>query len=310
MRKTIRNICRIICCLLAVLLCLTCAACFADIRSGDGQQLEREWPTQAATHSGKVIDARKFVEQSAFEIGGAGYSLQTGCAPQPGVKALVVPHHTVASKLAAEMLKGLAAHPPKTVILLGPNHASAGPKIASTYAAFSSYHSMVRPDEELVQRLERERLAGISDALFEEEHSIGALIPLIARYLPEANVVPVIFHRGTPLQQTRSVIDAVYSFADPDAVLIASIDFSHTLPTREEPARREKMLQYIKDYNWSTILTLDETYIDAPVILAALLQLLEENGGSRMEVAASANASDMLGFDVPDATGYLTLAFY
>jgi len=292
MRKAIRR-------LLPILLCLACISC-----SGDVQEPERETQVRHAAYSGKVIDTKQFVEQSAFEISGAGYALQTG------VKALVVPHHTVASKLAAELLKGLAENPPETVILLGPNHTNAGPKIASAYASFASYHGVVRPNEALVNALERERLAGISNALFEEEHSIGALIPLIARYLPGAKIVPLIFHKGTPLRQARAAIDAVYDPTDASTMLIASIDFSHTLPSYEEPARRAKMLEYIEDYDWGTILTLDETYIDAPVIMAALLQLLEENGSSRMEVAASANAADMLGFAVSDATGYLTLVFY
>ena len=217
---------------------------------------------------------------------------------------------SVASRLAAELIKGLAEHPPETVILLGPNHPAEGPKIAATYAAFATYNGIVHPNEALMNILERERLAGISGALFEKEHSIGALIPLIARYLPGAEIVPLIFHRGTPLRQARAAIDAVYDLTDSSTVIIASIDFSHTLPSCEEPARRAKMLEYIEDYDWSTILTLDETYLDAPVILAAILQLLEEGGDSRMEVAASANAADMLGFEVPDATGYLTLVFY
>jgi len=298
--------------LMAIILCLICAAC-SGVRSGDVQEPERETKVQEqetqaqqrpAARSGKVIDTRKFVEQSAFEIGGPGY------APRPGVKALVVPHHTVAATLAADLLKGLAEHPPETVILLGPNHPAEGPKIASTYASFSAYDGMVHPNEALVNALERERLAGISDVLFEKEHSIGALIPLIARYLPGTKIVPLIFHKGTPLPQARAAIDAVYDPTDADTVIIASIDFSHTLPSYEEPARRAKMLEYIKDYDWSTILTLDETYLDAPVIMAAILQMLEEGGGSRMEVAASANAADMLGFAVPDATGYLTLAFF
>ena len=289
-----------ICGLLAILLCLICAACSGE----NAQEPERETQAHHVPYSGKVIDAKQFVEQSAFEIGGPGYALQ------PGVKALVVPHHTVAAKLAAELLKGLAEHPPETVILLGPNHTNAGPKIASTYASFASYNGVVYLDETLVQKLERERLAGISDALFEEEHSIGALIPLIARYLPDAKIVPLIFHKGTPLRQARAAIDAVYDPSENSTVIIASIDFSHTRPSYAEPARRAKMLEYIENCDWGTILTLDETYIDAPVIMAAILQLLEENGGSRMEVAASANAADMLGFEVPDATGYLTLAFY
>ena len=100
-------------------------------------------------------------------------------------------------------------------------------------------------------------------------------------------------------------IGAVYSTADESAVIIASIDFSHGLPSREEPARRAKILEYIEDFNWQAVLPLDETYLDAPVILAALLRMME----GEITVFGSANAADLLGHDVPDATGYLIVAF-
>jgi len=283
---------------LPLVLLLACAACAAETPPPEIH------PIAGAASSGRLIDARQFVERGAFDTGAPPASL-----PQ-GVKALIVPHHTVAARLAARLIGGLAEQAPKTIILLGPNHPADGPKIATTYAAFTTYHGTLRPRADLVRALESRRLAGISDALFEKEHSIGALAPLISRYLPDAGIVPMIFQRGVSLQNARKAIGTVYSIDDEDAVIIASIDFSHGLSPREEPARRAGILAYIEAYDWRAILGLDDTYLDAPVVLAALLQLLQEHGCNRMQLFDSANAADVLGYDVPDATGYLTMAFY
>lgn len=289
---------------LALVLFVACAACTAappETQTEDEATHSEALPPENGRGGLRhIIDARRFVERGAFE----------GTAPvqlPDGVKALIVPHHTVASRLAARLLGGLAAQAPQTVILLGPNHANTGPRIATAYAAFTTYHGMLRPDETRVRALESRLLAGVSDAVFEEEHSVGALAPLIAKYLPDTKIVPVVFHRGVPLRDAMEAIGAVYSIADESAVIIASIDFSHGLPPREEPARRAKILEYIKGYDWRAVLPLDETYLDAPVVLAALLRMLE---GSEIAVFDSANAADLLGYDVPEATGYLGVGFW
>ena len=253
----------------------------------------------ARRNDARLVDARRFVKRDDFE-GAQPVKLPNS------VKALVVPHHTVASRLAARLIGGLAEHPPETVVLLGPNHANTGPGIATTYAAFTTYHTTIRPDETRIRVLENKRFAGVSDALFEHEHSVGALVPLIAKYLPQTKIVPIVFHRGVPLRDAMEAIGTVYSIEDASTVIIASIDFSHGLPSKEEPARRAKILEYVEAYDWRAVLPLDETYLDAPVVLAALLRMME----GEITVFDSANAADLLGHDVPDATGYLTVAFH
>jgi len=276
------------------MLLLACAAC-SSVPPPETS------PAAMEKNSGKLIDARAFVERGAFDTGEPPASLPSG------VKAIIVPHHTVASRLAARLIGGLVEYAPETIVLLGPNHAAAGPRIATAYAAFTTYHGALRPRTDLVRALESRRLAGISDALFEREHSIGALAPLISRYLPDAQIVPMIFQRGASLQSAREAIGTVYSIDDDNAVIVASIDFSHGLSPREEPARRAEILEYIEAYDWRAVLGLDDTYLDAPVVLAALLQLFQ--GECQMELFDSANAAEILGYDVPDATGYLTMAF-
>ena len=214
-----------------------------------------------------------------------------GCSqiePPHKVKAVIVPHDVVALKLAEDVISSLVDSNPKTIVLVGPNHTAKGPKITSTHDGSKLSN-----------------LIGANDELIKNEHSIGNLMPLIERHLPNAKVVPVVFQKGASFAAAKKVMDVVFS--EPDAIIIASIDFSHGLSAGDERVNRAKMEEYIKGFDSSSIMGLDETYLDAPVILATMMEVLKE---CRIDIIASTNATEVLGKEVPDATGYLTMVFY
>jgi len=276
---------------LPVLLAFLCA-CAANTEP------ESAWPE--ATYS-KLINTGKFVSRSDLEAPPA-------VLPQ-NVKAVIVPHGPEAMPMGAAIMHALAQRNPRTVILLAPNHTAKGPKIATTYAAFAAYDGIVLPDEERIRAVEGRGLAGIDDGLFLDEHSVGAVMPLIARYLPGARVVPLIFQKGASFNTAKQAVETVCDLSDPETVIVASIDFSHGLSPREEQVRRAKMIECIQMYDAAGVLNLDGTYVDAPVVLATLLQMLKDDG-CKMEFIASANTAELLGRDVPAATGYMTIVFY
>jgi AmmeMemoRadiSam system protein B len=296
-------------CLFVSALLVFCAACRAagpEAPGAAGPQAPSATATAAGYapwRGGKVIDTTVFASKSDLALHG----LSPAALP-PNVRALIVPHHSIALRLAAQAIAGLAQRPPQTVLLLGPNHPAEGPKIAATCAAFATYHGVVRPWEEPLRALERQGLLGIADSLFEREHSIGAVVPLISQYWGKARVAPVIFHKTASFRSAKKIIQT--ALANPNAVVVASIDFSHGLSGRAEPARRAEMEGYLKTFQSQAVLGLDKTYLDAPVVLAALLAALRESGVNGVQVIAGANAAEFLGRDLPNATGYLTAAFY
>jgi len=258
-------------------------------------------PTESAHVYSKVINTAKFAPIGDLDAPAADLPRK--------VRAVIVPHGGEALPMAAAIFAALADRPPETIILIGPNHTSLGPKIATTYAAFSNYDGLVLPQENIIQALEGRGLAGIEDALFEEEHSVGIIMPLLARHLPGVKAVPLIFQKGVSFNAAKQAIDTACAIAGPDSLIVASIDFSHGLSSREEQIRRAKILESIRAYDAAVHLDLDSTYLDAPVVLAALLQRCKENACA-MELIEQANTSELLGREVPAATGYMTIAFY
>jgi len=280
---------RILKCILPVLLIFLCACTAEPVQ-----------PEPAPTYS-KIINTGKFAPIGDLEAPAASLPAN--------VRAVIVPHGGEALPMAAAVFAALAERPPETVILIAPNHTSLGPKIATTYAAFSNYHGLVLPQENIIQALEGRGLAGVDDALFEDEHSVGILMPLLARYFPGVKAVPLIFQKGVSFNAAKQAIDTACALAGPNVLLVASIDFSHGLSSREEQVRRAKIIECIRAYDAAVPLDLDSTYVDAPVVLAALLQRCKENACA-MELIAQANTSELLGREVPAATGYMTIAFY
>jgi len=204
------------------------------------------------------------------------------------VKAVIVPHDVIAFALAEDVIRFLADDKPQKIFLCGPNHTANGPKIASTRDG-AKLHSLI----------------GANDELIKTEHSVGNLLPIIERHLPDTKVVPVIIQKGASFDAAKKVMDVMFS--EPETIIVASIDFSHGLPAREEQVNRAKTEEYIKNFASSSIMGLDETYLDAPVVLAAMLEVLK---GCRIETIASTNAAEVLGMEVQEATGYLTIVFY
>jgi len=282
-------------CIILLLAMLSLCACGPETAMETG-------PVPVDSFSGKVIDTRMFADRRYYDG-------QPAALPAK-VRAVIVPHAQVALGMSAGAIAALAQYNPKTVVLLGPNHRAIAPRIATTYAAFNTFDGLVLPREDLVRALESRGLAGVNDALFEEEHSVGAVIPIVARYLPGARLVPLIFQKSARLDGAKKAIAGACDFSDPDTVIVASIDFSHGLTSREEHGRRAKMLEYIRDFNAAAVLGLDSTYLDAPALLSALLRLLEENGVRGVELIDESNIAELAGYEVPDATGFMTIVFY
>ena len=155
------------------------------------------------------VDTRHFLPREAYQAASVPES------ERQAARAVIVPHHGPAMGLAARAIAGLAHPLPVTVILLAPNHTAAGPRVATTDAAFLTWDGPVRAQTEIVSALVSQGLASPAGGLFETEHSAGAVMPLVARYLPGAAVVPLLFQKGVPLGDALRVLEAALALAGP-----------------------------------------------------------------------------------------------
>lgn len=147
------------------------------------------------------------------------------------VSAITAHHLLVADKIAA-LFAGLASDSVRTVVLISPNHFSVGRSVAQTSeGVWETPYGFVQSDADAVRKLETDvpRLKD-EERTFVHEHGIAAITPFVARSFPNAKIVPLVLADSLTIEDARLLGSAVANDL-PDAIVIASVDMSHYLPS-------------------------------------------------------------------------------
>ncbi len=120
----------------------------------------------------------------------------------------------------------------KNFIVIGPDHTDAGQApVTVSNANFFTTYGEVKPIEGLATKLENAKLANIEEAPFDSEHSVGSQILIISKIFPDAKVTPIILRSDTTEDHAKVLAQMLATLLNDETVLIASVDFSHYLPT-------------------------------------------------------------------------------
>lgn len=145
-------------------------------------------------------------------------------------KIFILPHHMVAAKQAAGMIKAMRA--PKHIILLSPDHFSRSKTAFSTSGLNLTFDGQVfSNDPELNDLLSNVDGMSVDPTIVEKEHGITTLLPYLKTEFPDATIAPILATNDLTEITAKPLVDALTTaLADPDTILIASIDMSHYLP--------------------------------------------------------------------------------
>ncbi len=228
----------------------------------------------------------------------AGELARAASAPGP-FAAAVVPHHLVAGHLAAGLFAYLAADPPATVVIIGPDHRNAGPAVGTSYASWQTASGTVESDVPLVAALFEEGLAGEDWAAQDGEHSVGALMPFLARFLPGTKVVALTVRRDVTLEEAEALGRFLRDWADSAGgaalFVVASVDFSHYLPKAEADLRDAATLEALETPEWTALFGMGPSNLDSPASLAAAAWFGAEEGAAGFQAVLHTNSADLLG---------------
>ena len=239
------------------------------------------------------------------------YQANLETSPPEQIKALVVPHHVVAAGLTAQAIALLTQLEvkPTAVIVIGPNHSNSEAAAATTRLGWQTVSGNAEAEQTMITALLQQGLIKENDALFQKEHSIAAIIPWIVEYLPGTPVVPIIFHYQYPLKDLQSIMAVLDPWLQQGAVLVASIDFAHGL-ARAPAERNDKVTRAaIQNGDSKKIAHLDSKYLDAPTLLAALLDYFADQQQLPPYILANTNSGDLLQNSQGEVTSYFTIAF-
>ncbi|EKD53215.1 MAG: hypothetical protein ACD_61C00108G0001, partial [uncultured bacterium] len=190
-------------------------------------------------------------------------------------RVMILPHHLMASSIIARGISLLTGSPPKTVIILSPNHANIGQcDIISSKNKWDTPFGRITIDEELLDLFLKDGSVCLDDQAMNSEHGIAGLLPFIKYYLPNTKIVPLILRKEIDPVLLTNFTQKLISSPE-DVITIASIDFSHGLSrakAMEADAVTEKL---ISTFNYAELLKLSSEYLDSPASLVSILRMIE-----------------------------------
>ena len=156
-----------------------------------------------------------------------------------GALSGIVAHHLIVGKHIAGIFESMGNNQTKQVVILSPNHFHVGRGPALTVrASWTTPYGDVQADARTI--IELVKNAGMTSnrptvqedlTPFKGEHGINSLTPFIKRSFPQAEIIPLILDETLADEQAQNIATVLHQTLRKDAVVIASIDMSHNLPT-------------------------------------------------------------------------------
>jgi|GEM_PF-2616407 len=204
----------------------------------------------------------------------------------------VTPHHVpMTIPLLAEFYAKLKnTREVKTFIILGPDHLDRGRgQINVSKAAFVTPFTMVKPDLEIIGKLEGSGFITYDETPFDLEHSIDSQLLLISKLFPDARVVPLVFRSNISNKTARAFGEVLAEVAGDDVFIVGSVDFSHYLS--EAQARP---LDYLSANVLGTVTSQFDGLVeaDSTQALVALMSFLEARGANHNVDLQISNTGD------------------
>lgn len=271
--------------------------------AGGGSALQRS-PAAEGAHADKFYDASSFQK---------GLEAVRKAPPLPRSGTLVgglVPHHNLAGAMFTTFFTRLELHPPKRIILVGPNHYLKGQRVVTGRRPWATAFGVVETDASLIDQLVAAGLATLDDGALADEHSMGAIMPYIKFHAPEALVVPLILHKDVTIAEQERLARTLAPLLSADTLLVASIDFSHYLPRDVADAKDVVTRQAIAAFDLPAIMRMSPDYLDSPPSLGVLMQTMRLAGAVGPVEEAHTNSGYILGSTIMETTSYFTFTYW
>ena len=232
------------------------------------------------------------------------------------VRAVIVPHHLVASKSIALGIKALVPADPKVIVLISPDHYGKCEKLlCTTNGTFHTFFGDVDASDSRNQTILKQRdIAEDSPGLFIDEHGIYTIIPFIRHYLPNTKVIPIaLSQKGVGSEQARKellgLIEKILS--QKDVALVVSSDFSHYLPLDDSNRMDAKTSNALCSGDVGRALhLLNPSQSDCPICLWVAMQTSKLGGFSNLMMIVHTNSATLLNdVSVRETTSHFTILF-
>lgn len=220
----------------------------------------------------------------------------------------IIPHHLLAADLIADFFSNLEVKNYDTVILLGPNHFSAGQAdiITSVYDWQTPY-GILKHDREVLSKLlyynDNLNIQAEED-IIENEHAINSEVAFIKKTFPQATFVPIILKPSVSEQTAEKLAQVLFEISQNKNILVlASADFSHYKNSQQAQEDDKISISAIESFDFFNIYSIE---VDSPPSIYTLLKF-SQLSGAEFEILDNSNSATLT--DKPDldsTTSYIT----
>lgn len=223
-------------------------------------------------------------------------------------KGIIVNHHLLAADLIAKAFIEIETKEEKTVLLISPNHFSAGTRnIIASMASWKTPYGDLSPEENLLLKLQKENVISIEETPFEKEHGVSGIVPFIKKSLPNAKVIPILVKDETTKEEIDGFVNEFVKTSGEDIVIVGSFDFSHYQSAEVAAFHDQTALAVISSFDLESVSRLET---DSNQGIYLLLTLLERTGATKFSLLANTNSAEVLATStLEETTSYIIGTF-
>lgn len=225
----------------------------------------------------------------------------------------IIPHHiTYAGPLIAGFFEGISHQKIDTVILLSPNHHGAGNfNISTSKGTWTTIFGNLNTDTPKISRLLKDRVASISENVFDNEHGIYAVTPFIKMSFPNAKIIPIVIKARTPKTDCDALVTSLTKLINEQTIVLVSADFSHYLTSEEADMHDKQSLTAIEAFDTDSVYNLpDAANVDAPESLYTLLRIMKLENATKAVLIGNSNSAKLTNQqDMKSTVSYITMYF-
>lgn len=226
-------------------------------------------------------------------------------AYNPYIKGIMVNHHLLAGNFIAEAFNVIATNALVTILLVSPNHFSAGKAaFITSNGQWQTPYGVLQPESESVKKIAAANLAAVEESPFGQEHGVSGIVAFIKKSLPNAKVIPVIIRNNVSVGDAQKIADQYFRILPKNTLVVASFDFSHYLTHQAADFHDLENLSDVESFNYSAMAGLD---IDSRPGLAFSQKLLQDYGAGKFNLLEHSNSAALTKQeDTLETTSYIT----
>lgn len=217
--------------------------------------------------------------------------------------AVVAPHHLIDASELAGFWSALAKNTPSVVVVIAPDHYAHGAGLtAGQDVTYDTVYGALKTDAELARSLQLSR----RDQAFIGEHSLHVHAPFIRKLLPTARFVPVMLQWASPRAALEALAQRLNQTLPPDALVVASVDFSHYQPAPWATFHDESSFSTVTGFDLDALFLRE---VDSPESLFVAMRFAQLRGASTATRLLHTNSQRRRSVLITDSTSHQYFTF-